>query len=330
MVALKVCLITDTHLSAQKYSKLDKKTGVNRFMIRQFETLEWIADYLKKHKINTIIHSGDVFDSVRVTAYPIKRTREILNGFDVYAIKGNHDDSNLFHTEEMSAVDLLGVHSFNKPESVVIGGANFCFTPWGFDIDTTLLDKTKKNILVAHGFPRDYMNGNETKEVEHDGDVLSISRTTAFDMVITGHYHNIDEFEIKGTKFLNPGAISGFANADGNDPSIWILDTETLEYERVVIPCAIKLITVKPNDVNSYLSKINKENIYRITIYSKTDVDNKILSEAKKKALDIQLKIIKAKEEKANIEKVDGFWAYVEKHSGYKSEFQKVLVELGA
>ena len=62
MVALKVCLITDTHLSAQKYSKLDKKTGVNRFMIRQFETLEWIADYLKKHKINTIIHSGDVFN----------------------------------------------------------------------------------------------------------------------------------------------------------------------------------------------------------------------------------------------------------------------------
>lgn len=37
---MKIGIMSDTHLSAQKYSKIDRKTGMNKFFVRQFEAFE--------------------------------------------------------------------------------------------------------------------------------------------------------------------------------------------------------------------------------------------------------------------------------------------------
>lgn len=326
---MKICIISDTHLSAQKYTKNDKKLDINRYLVRQFESLDWVLEYLKEQDIDTIIHAGDMFDSPRAGVYCIKRTREAFDGFDVYAIKGNHDDTSFLHDNEISALDLLNINSFNTPEKVCIDGVNFCFTPWGYEIDETMLDESKKNVLVAHGFPRSYFGDGEisTKDT-NDGGILS-NKTKLFDLVITGHAHSIDEFRSDNTRYLNPGSLSASSNDSGESPSIWILDTSDLSYTRVKIPVAIQLIRSKPEDVNVYLDSIKEENIYRITVDSKDNIDRKSLLKAKRAALDVQIKLIKTCDSgQTHIKKVDDFWEYVSKNSSYEEDFKKAIQSL--
>lgn len=312
-----------------KYSKMDNKININRYMARQFESLEWIMSYLKGNSINTIVHGGDMFDSPRFTAYPVQRTRKLLDGFDVYAIKGNHDDNGLLHDNSMSALDLLGINSIDEPMAKVIGGVNFVFIPWGYGIDVSLKRHGMKNVLVAHGFPRDYLGDGEIHDTNGNGAYESVlsSKTLDFDMVITGHYHNIDEFTKKNTVFLNPGSISASGNDDGNQHSIWILDTDTLSYERVKIPNSVRLITVKTDDINGALAAVNTEDIYRIYISSKENIDRKVLFNARRVALDIQLKVSSESASADETEKVDDFWSYVSENSEYSDEFRKILLE---
>lgn len=318
---MKICVMSDTHLSASKYAKTDHKTGLNRFLVRQFETLDWIVNYLKLNDINTIVHAGDLFDSSKVTVYPIKRVRDTLSGFDVFAIKGNHDDNGFLHDNEISALDLVGIQAIDTPDIREIGGVRFTFIPWRYEIPAPP-DNNMKNVLVTHAFPRDYYNGLPLKDSGTDGVVTT--KALLYDLVITGHYHAVDEFDIGDTRFLNPGSISGFAN-NSADPSIWILDTETLDYKRVKIPCAVKLINVKPSDVNDYLNNISKENIYRIYIDSKENIDRRALLKARRTALDIQFRLISQEELKASDKKeCSSFWEYVRDNSSYEEEFRKI------
>lgn len=309
---MKIGIMSDTHLSANKYTKIDKATGRNRFMVRQFESLEWVLNYFKENGISTIVHGGDVFDSATVPAYPLLKAKELFSDFDVYAIKGNHDDNNFLHRDEISSIDLIGINNYNTPGNVVIGGVNFVMIPWGYPINTSLCSSDMKNVLVAHEFPRDYLGGgsvtgyfNECKD--------------AFDLVITGHYHNIDEFTNGGTRFLNPGSLSAHGNVD-TTPSVWVLDTDDLSYERVIIPCAINLKRSEPKDINKYLSEIKTEDIYRIKVDPNADIDRKLLLKTKRVALDLQLQLDASSELKSTKKKVDSFWDYVSKN---KKEYLK-------
>lgn len=325
---MKLCVMSDTHLSATKYSKVDKRTGLNRFYVRQFETFEWILNYLKENNINTIVHCGDVFDSARVTSYTIDKTKKMLEGFDVYAIKGNHDDSNFYHDNEFSALELLDIHAYNSPNTCELGGCNFVFVPWGYEIDSKLLDNKKKNVLVAHGFPKNYGTTNLPSTSETNvGDVLS-NKTRLFDLVLTGHWHMVDKFNVGKTSYLNPGSISNFGN-DDTPLSIWILDTDNLSYEQVKIPCAIRIRNKRGKDLNRVLESVDTEDIYRIKTAT-LDYDRKILLQAKKIALDVQLKADKQQEEHV-VENVSEFWQYVKDNKeAYEKDFRQTLVDIGA
>ena len=321
---MKVAIISDTHLSASKYTKIDHKTGMNRFLIRQFETMEWIVSYLREHNITTVLHAGDMFDSSRAGVYPLTRARELLDGLDVYAIKGNHDDNSLLHREEISALDLIGVKSYNTVETVDIDGVDVTLVPWGYEAPHINND-TKRQVLVAHAFPKDYLGGGERPDHEFTG-VIS-KRALEYDLVITGHYHAVDEFSEGKTRFLNPGAISAFGNST-TAPSIWVLDTEDLSYERVRIPCAIQLITASPTDLTQYLDSIEDENIYRLYISSREQIDRKSLASARRRALEIQLRLVESSDaSEATKETHSDFWTYVSENSSYEGEFRKALSE---
>ena len=143
-------------------------------------------------------------------------------------------------------------------------------------------------------------------------------------MVITGHYHNSDEFEREGVRYLNPGSISSSGNMK-TDPSVWILDTEDLSYEQVKIPCAISLKRSEPKDINDYLSKIEAEDIYRIKVGADASIDRKLLLKAKRKALDLQLQLNVENMKSVKKEKIDTFWDYVGKNKKeYLDDFKTV------
>lgn len=325
---MKICIMSDTHLSAVKYLKVDKELGLNRFLVRQFQSMEWVMNYLRDNNISTIVHAGDFFDTPNVGVYPLKRASELFRGTYTYAIKGNHDDTSFLHDNNMSSLDLIGINAINKPTKLSLGSTNFVMIPWGFEVDTSLLDNNKKNVLVTHAFPRDYLGDGKVSKQDTNVAGLLSNKALLFDLVITGHYHKVDEFQEGKTRFLNPGSLSAFAN-DDTDPSIWILDTETLSYERVKIPCAIKLYKIRPRDVNTYLQNINEENIYRFYLRQDARVDSKLLLQAKRVALDIQFRYNDSQVKKEKVEAVNDFWSYVKDiKTAYLKDFQDTLQTL--
>lgn len=332
---MKIAIISDTHFGGSRYSKTDHSNGLNRFITKQFETMEWIQKQLLDKGITTIIHGGDLFDYHQVTVNTLYTVRDLLAPFDVYAVKGNHDDSSFLHEHEISALDLVNInHVYNTPGNEIIGGVNFVFSPWGYEIEEQRIKKDMKNVLVAHGYPKQYItaykNDNEESYRSHnEGGVLS-SKSELFDLIITGHYHIADEFSVKNAKYLNPGSISSFADCKDHRPSYWILDTDDLSYERFYIDEDHTTIihTIDTDDPDAILDKIKsegKEHIYRI----KTDrvPDRKKFLRASKVALDIQLKTdIKTDKEKSV--SIDEFWDYVDKKKPtYSKEFKKKLEE---
>lgn len=340
---MKIAIISDTHFGGSRYSKIDHKTGLNRFVTKQFETMEWIKSQLIDERIKrgeepitTIIHGGDLFDYHQVTVNTLYTVRDLLAPFDVYAVKGNHDDSSFLHNKGISALDLVNIdHVYNTPGDAIIGGVNFVFSPWGYEIEEERIKGGMKNVLVAHGYPKRYINNNSEEGTlayrsHNEGGILS-SKSELFDLIITGHYHIADEFKLKKAQYLNAGSISAFADAKNHHPSYWVLDTESFTYERFKIDPAYTTIihNINTKDPDGELDKIvldnGPEHIFRIT----TDVipDKKKLLSASKKALDIQIKT-DIKTDKQNSISVDEFWTYVVKNKPtYENEFKMKLEE---
>lgn len=313
---------SDFHMGGSHYQK-NGKDGLNRYMTKNFEVVEWVVNYFKKRGITTILNGGDLFDSANVTTYSLIRANKIFEGIEMHTDKGNHDDTSLLKKEGISAMNLVkGVIPYNTPGSVVLGGVNFVFIPWGYEIDETLIKDDMKNVLVAHGYPKSYLDDRERsiyRSSTREG-VLS-NKSELFDLVITGHHHTTDVFEYHDTVYLNPGSINPSVTTRGHEPSIFVLDTDDLSFERIKIPCALKIIYVSLDDPTDFLANIDDENIYRIT--AKTQPDKKTLIEALRKSIDIQISYETKKHE---AKQIDEFWSYIHKEWPiYEEEFKKVI-----
>lgn len=162
-----------------------------------------------------------------------------------------------------------------------------------------MIEKGKYNVLIMHQYPKEY---KFSKDEEHK---KNFEESKYFDLVITGHYHQIEEFNVGKTRYLNPGSsLAAFGNEEKLEPSIWIFDTETKEYERVKIPEAVRIVAKEIDNPDDFLNDIKEENIYRLTV--KTLPEKKTLMNAKKVALDVQLKL-KEKEESTMQEEISDF-----------------------
>lgn len=316
---MKIAILADTHLSAAKYSKVDRKTHLSRFMIRQLESLQWIRDYLTGQDINTIFHAGDVFDASIIGAYPLLKAKELFDGFNVYAIKGNHDDSSILHAQEISLLDVIGIHAISSPLNKVIENTNYVFIPWGYDIDTSLLKKNKKNVLITHGFVR--------PEFYHEKDakgLLNKKDMEKFDLVIAGHNHSSEHFKDKNTEYLVPGSISNYANHFADEPYLWILDNDTLAFDKVPIKNGIRKYKVQTEMPNTYLETIEEEAIYQLNVPITATIEKEALQKAKKKALDIQINYVAADIMETEINEKYNFWDYVSENSEYLNRFREI------
>lgn len=142
----------------------------------------------------------------------------MLADFDVWAIKGNHDDNNFLHDQKTSALDLTGIHAINEPYSKVLdeeNNVNFVFIPWKYEAKKEMIKKDAFNILLLHHYPKEFMY--EDNELYKNNWEVSQS----FDLVLTGHYHHIEEFSKGKTRYLNPGSsLAAFGNEEDLEPSV--------------------------------------------------------------------------------------------------------------
>ena len=270
---MKVCLITDTHWSARKSSRLFQDYFEQFYNNVFFPTLE-------QHGIDTIIHMGDAFDSRKsIDFVGLDWTRKVvlepLSKYNVHLITGNHDvyfkNSNKVNSPELLLKDYGNITTYSEPTEVNIGGLNILLLPWinseNQDKSFKLIKNTRAKVAMGH---LELQGFRVNKNLVMDEHGLEANIFKNFKKVFSGHYHTRSD---NGTVFYLGNPYEIYWN-DVNDPrGFTIFDTETLEHFHIDNPYRMfyniyyEDTPYQTFDVREYENKI-----VRVIVRKKSDI----------------------------------------------------------
>ena len=228
---MKIALLCDTHYGARSDSKVFLEHQAKFFS-------EIFFPYLDEHKIDTILHLGDIFDRRKyINFYTLKRSREFFfdelksRNIQMHAILGNHDT---FYTttNEINSVSLLlkeydNIQIYeNDPVELEFGSTRVLMCPWlvkeTTDKALTAIKNSSAHILCGHfdlkGF--EMMKGVVS---DHGFDHKEFAQ---FEAVYSGHYHHQSQYG--NVKYLGAQYEMNWSDY-ACKKGFHILDTETRE-----------------------------------------------------------------------------------------------------
>ena len=225
----KLAIITDTHYGVRgdHHAFID---NTKMFLDNIF------FPYIKEHKIDTIIHLGDVVDRRKfINFYTLSRLRqdflEPIRDLDIslHITVGNHDTT-YKNTNSLNALTELvndryeNVTIYEQATTVTFDDTPIIFIPWICDDNREetieLIGKTNAQIAMGHleisGFEM-YRGSPQS----HGDDPSVFGR---FDLVCSGHYHH----RSSNGNIHYLGNHAEFTWSDYNDPKgFHIFDTQT-------------------------------------------------------------------------------------------------------
>src|ERR687892_2540186 len=119
---VRIAHISDTHLGYTRYAKLCPETNRNQREVDVQEAYRRAVDAILERDVDLVIHSGDVFDSVRPATHVIigflKQTFHITRQDIPYLVAaGNHETPRLRSTtaalEYANLVNAISAHGFD-------------------------------------------------------------------------------------------------------------------------------------------------------------------------------------------------------------------------
>jgi predicted phosphodiesterase len=270
---MKICIVTDTHWSARKSSRLFQDYFEQFYNNVFFPTLE-------QYGITTVIHMGDAFDSRKsIDFVGLDWTRKVvlepLSKYKVHLITGNHDvyfkNSNKVNSPELLLKDYENITTYSEPTEVNIGGLNILLLPWinseNQDKSFKLIKNTKAKVVMGHLELQGFRVNKNLVMNEHG---LEANIFSNFSKVFSGHYHTRSD---NGTVFYLGNPYEIYWN-DVNDPrGFTIFDTETLEHFHIDNPYRMfyniyyEDTPYQTFDVREYENKI-----VRVIVRKKTDI----------------------------------------------------------
>ena len=269
---MKVAIITDTHAGARKGSK-----HLHDYFELFYKNIFFPS--LEEHKIDTIIHMGDIFDSRKaIDLQSLEWTKRVmlepLKKYKVYLTIGNHDcyykNTNDVNSPELLLRNYPNIKIYNRAEEVTIAKRKMLFLPWinseNYDHTLNLIKETKAKVAMGHlevnGFKatRGHMmeNGLDTKVFDK------------FEKVYSGHFHTRSN---DGQIFYLGNPYEMFWN-DVNDPrGFHLFDTETLEHTPINNPYKL-FYNVYYEDTNYKLFNTTeyKNKIVKIIVRKKSNL----------------------------------------------------------
>jgi predicted phosphodiesterase len=270
---MKLAIITDTHWSARKSSRLFQDYFEQFYNNVFFPTLE-------QYGIETVIHMGDAFDSRKsIDFVGLDWTRKVvlepLSKYKVHLITGNHDvyfkNSNKVNSPELLLKDYGNIKTYSEPTEVTIDGLNILLLPWinseNQDKSFKLIKGTKAKVAMGHlelqGF-----RVNKNLVMEEHG--LEANLFSNFKKVFSGHYHTRSD---NGTVFYLGNPYEIYWNDVNDLRGFTIFDTETLEHFHIDNPYRMfyniyyEDTPYQTFDVREYENKI-----VRVIVRKKSDV----------------------------------------------------------
>jgi len=232
---MKVAIITDTHYGARKGSK-----HLHDYFELFYKNIFFPS--LEEHKVDTVIHMGDIFDSrksidLQSLEWSKRVVFEPLKKYKVHLTIGNHDcyykNTNDVNSPELLLRNYPNIKVYNKAQEVTIGGTKLLFLPWinseNFEYTTKLIKKTKAKVALGHlevnGFKATRGHVMETG--------MDVSIFDKFEKVYSGHFHTRSN---DGKIYYLGNPYEMFWN-DVNDPrGFHIFDTDTLTHTPVNNP----------------------------------------------------------------------------------------------
>ncbi|MDQ3183977.1 MAG: metallophosphoesterase [Actinomycetota bacterium] len=188
-----------------RYAKLHQETSRNQREVDVQEAYGRAVDAILERDVDLVVHSGDVFDSVRPATHVIigflKQTFRITSQDIPYLVAaGNHETPRLRSTtaalEYANLVNAISAHGFDIDyETVDVDGATVGVTlvPHGAVFGTGAVTPARDadvNILVTHGM----VPGLEARQHEMgEANLQPGMLEGGFDYIALGHYHEFHE-----------------------------------------------------------------------------------------------------------------------------------------
>jgi DNA repair exonuclease SbcCD nuclease subunit len=296
---MQVAIITDTHYNFKKGNKVFHEYFEKFYKEVFFPTL-------RKYKIDTVIHMGDMFDNRKSTDYwSIDWTKRVilepLKKYKVHVILGNHDifykNTTKLNSPMLLLNDYKNIKVYDTPSTVQVGGQDIFFIPWITpESEQETLDSirnTPARVAMGHlelsGF---YVNQSTIQQHGMDKEALN-----KFDKVFSGHYHMRND----DGKIFYLGNPYQLYWSDYNDKrGFTIFDTDTYELTKIDNPyemfkicyydednveedlssyegCIVKLIVKNKTDHKKYekfLDNLNKVEPYELKVIENIQINS--------------------------------------------------------
>ena len=232
---MRVAIITDTHYGARKGSK-----HLHDYFELFYKNVFFPS--LEEHKIDTVVHMGDIFDSRKsIDLQSLEWSKRVvfnpLKKYKVYAITGNHDcyykNTNYVNSPELLLKDYSNITLYSKVDEIKLGRLKILMLPWinteNYDESCEMIEKSKAKIAMGHL----ELNGFRATRGHMMETGMDVNIFNKFEKVFSGHFHTRSE---DGKIFYLGNPYEMFWN-DVNDPrGFHIFDTETLTHTPINNP----------------------------------------------------------------------------------------------
>ncbi|MCJ7517986.1 MAG: exonuclease SbcCD subunit D [Methanomassiliicoccales archaeon] len=118
---MKIAHVSDTHIGYSAYARVDESTGLNQREIDVFDSFERFIDRIIQIRPDAVLHSGDLFDSVRPTnraiSFVLDQLRRLAEvEIPSVVIAGNHSTPRLQETGSVFRIleHMDGIHPVYK------------------------------------------------------------------------------------------------------------------------------------------------------------------------------------------------------------------------
>ena len=232
---MKVAIITDTHYGARKGSK-----HLHDYFELFYKNVFFPS--LEEHKIDTVVHMGDIFDSrkaidLQSLEWAKRVVFEPLKKYKVHLAIGNHDcyykNTNNVNSPQLLLKSYPNISTYSEPVEIKLDKLKLLILPWinseNFNETKELIESTKAKIAMGHL----ELNGFRATRGHLMETGMDIDIFNKFEKVFSGHFHTRSN---DGKIFYLGNPYEMFWN-DVNDPrGFHIFDTETLTHTPINNP----------------------------------------------------------------------------------------------
>ena len=232
---MKLAIITDTHYGARKGSK-----HLHDYFELFYKNVFFPS--LEEHKIDTVVHMGDIFDSrkaidLQSLEWAKRVVFEPLKKYKVHLAIGNHDcyykNTNNVNSPQLLLKSYPNIKTYSEPIEIKLDKLKVLFLPWinseNFNETKELIESTEAKIAMGHL----ELNGFRATRGHLMETGMDIDIFNKFEKVFSGHFHTRSN---DGKIYYLGNPYEMFWN-DVNDPrGFTIFDTETLTHTPINNP----------------------------------------------------------------------------------------------